>query len=116
MEFPKQQSTDRCSATGVPDNYDMREHLLPRRLTLAMWDQAFALRHGPGGSFADYDRVLDETVERGYNTVRLDPMPQWVDLSHPEKIPSTTGCGAGLHITMSSRSSPTGRTSSGTNN
>ena len=59
----------------------MREHLTPRRLTLAMWDQAFALRHGPGGSFADYDRVLDETIERGYNTVRLDPMPQWVDLS-----------------------------------
>ena len=87
MDFPNQQSTDRRTAvTGVIDTFDMREHLSPRRLTLAMWDQAFALRHGPGGSFADYDRVLDETIERGYNTVRLDPMPQWVDLSRPERM------------------------------
>jgi len=64
----------------------MREHLKPRRLTLAMWDQAFALRHVPGGSFEDYDRVLDEAIERGYNTLRLDPMPQWVDLAHPERV------------------------------
>ena len=64
----------------------MREHLTPRRLTLAMWDQAFVLRHPPGGSFACFDRVLDETVERGYNTVRLDPMPQWIDLSRPEQV------------------------------
>jgi hypothetical protein len=63
--------------------FDMREHLGLRRLTMAMWDQAFALRHGPGGSFEDYDRVLEETLERGYNTVRLDPMPQWVDLAQP---------------------------------
>jgi hypothetical protein len=68
------------------DNYDMREHLTPRRLTMAMWDQAFVLRHGPGGSFEDFDRVLDETIERGYNTVRLDPMPQWIDLSRPERV------------------------------
>ena len=77
MEFPIQRATDRrATAPGGTDLYDMRDHLTPRRLTLAMWDQAFVHRHGPGGSFADFDRVLDETVERGYNTVRLDPMPQ----------------------------------------
>lgn len=65
--------------------YDMRDDLRPRRLTMAMWDQAYALRHLPGGSFADYDRVLDEAVERGYNTLRIDPMPQWIDLSKPER-------------------------------
>ncbi|MEI7898746.1 MAG: cellulase-like family protein [bacterium] len=87
MDFPNQQATDRrASAVGVTDTFDMREHLTPRRLTLAMWDQAFVLRHAPGGSFADFDRVLDETVERGYNTVRLDPMPQWIDLSRPERV------------------------------
>jgi hypothetical protein len=87
MDFPKQQPSDRrATATGMGDPFDMREHLTPPRLTLAMWDQAFALRHRPGGSFADYDRVLDETVERGYNTVRLDPMPQWVDLTRPERV------------------------------
>jgi len=70
----------------MTDPFDMRDHLTPQRLTLAMWDQAFALRHVPGGSFADYDRVLDETIERGYNTVRIDPMPQWVDLGNPGRI------------------------------
>lgn len=87
MDFPIQQATDRrAAAPGGTDLYDMRVHLTPRRLTLAMWDQAFVLRHGPGGSFADFDRVLDETVERGYNTVRLDPMPQWIDLTQPGKV------------------------------
>lgn len=87
MDFPIQVATDRkANGAGSTDNFDMREHLTPRRLTLAMWDQAFALRHGPGGSFADYDRVLDETVERGYNTLRIDPMPQWIDLGQPEKV------------------------------
>ncbi len=87
MTFPQQIMTDRrATATGILDTFDLREQLTPRRLTLAMWDQAFALRHGPGGSFADYDRVLDETIERGYNTVRLDPMPQWIDLTNPERV------------------------------
>jgi hypothetical protein len=87
MDFPNQLATDRRAATsGALGTFDMRDYLTPRRLTMAMWDQAFALRHAPGGSFADYDRVLDETVERGYNTVRLDPMPQWIDLARPERV------------------------------
>ncbi|HUX43747.1 MAG TPA: cellulase-like family protein [Terracidiphilus sp.] len=53
---------------------------------MAMWDVAYALRHGPGGSFSDYDRVLDDAVERGYNTLRIDPMPQWLNLRKPERI------------------------------
>lgn len=71
---------------ALPDRFDMRDYLNPKRLTLVMWDVAYALRHVPGGSFADYDRVLDETAERGYNTVRIDPMPQWIDLSKPNRI------------------------------
>ncbi|MEI6603866.1 MAG: hypothetical protein WCP35_01055 [Verrucomicrobiota bacterium] len=30
--------------------------------------------------------MLDETIERGYNSVRLDPMPQWIDLTKPERV------------------------------
>lgn len=87
MSYPTQQATDRQAAGhDLQDRYDMREALSPRRLTMAMWDQAFVLRHGAGGSFEDFDRVLDETIERGYNTVRLDPMPQWIDLSRPERV------------------------------
>ena len=64
----------------------MRNSLNPRRLTMAMWDQAYLARHMPGGSFEDYDRVLDETVDRAYNTLRIDPLPQYIDLSKPDKI------------------------------
>jgi hypothetical protein len=87
-QLPMQVASDRSShaATSRIDDYDMRDHLNPRRLTIAMWDVAYALRHQPGGSFADYDRVLDEAVERGYNTLRIDPMPQWLDFSKPERI------------------------------
>lgn len=53
---------------------------------MALWDQGFVLRHGAGGSFEDFDRVLDEAIERGYNTLRLDPMPQWVDLRSPGQV------------------------------
>ena len=87
-EFPLQESgSEQIRTSNVPiGNFDMRDWLHPRRLTIAMWDQAFLLRHLPGGSFEDYDRILDEAIERGYNTLRLDPMPQIIDLSHPEKI------------------------------
>ena len=87
-QVPMQVATDRpprLAASGS-DGYDMRNDLKPRRLTIAMWDVAFALRHGPNGSFADYDRVLDDAVERGYNTLRIDPMPQWLDFSKPDRI------------------------------
>lgn len=85
---PLQVATDRSSRSAASGFglYDMRDHLNPRRLTIAMWDVAYALRHGPGGSFANYDRVLDEAVERGYNTLRIDPMPQWLDFSKPDRI------------------------------
>jgi hypothetical protein len=86
--MPMQVSSDRPGGAepATFPVYDMRNDLRPRRLTMAMWDQAYALRHIPGGSFADYDRVLDETVERGYNTVRIDPMVQWIDLQRPERV------------------------------
>jgi Sugar-binding cellulase-like len=86
--MPVQVATDRPShalSSGF-DGYDIRHGLRPRRLTIAMWDQAYVMRHQPGGSFADYGRVLDETVERGYNTLRIDPMPQWIDLRQPDRI------------------------------
>lgn len=92
MEFPAQVGggVARSNLAGVSNAlspaYDVREYLNPRRLTMLMWDQAFLLRHQPGGSFFDYDRVLNETVERGYNVVRLDPMPQWLDLSEPDAV------------------------------
>lgn len=86
--MPSQVASDRVpnpEACAI-DSYDMRNDLMPRRLTMAMWDMAYALRHQPGGSFANYDRVLDEAVARGFNTLRIDPMPQWLDLRRPERV------------------------------
>ena len=87
-QFPVQVATDRKpdSATEVRGGYDPRNDLNPKRLTVAMWDQAYVLRHGPGGSMENHDRVLDEAVERGYNTLRIDPMPQWIDLRQPQRV------------------------------
>ncbi|MGF1634530.1 MAG: cellulase-like family protein [Phycisphaerae bacterium] len=93
MDFPAQvaSGTRRDAARSYPapaspGSFDMRQALTPSRLTMLMWDQAFLLRHHPGGSFADYPKVLDETLERGYNTVRLDTMPQWIGLDDPDRI------------------------------
>jgi hypothetical protein len=67
MTFPLQQSGSSHSRPAFhPGQFDIREQLDPRRLTIVMWDQAFLMRHLPGESYADYDRVLDETIERGY--------------------------------------------------
>lgn len=86
-EFPMQVSGSASSLAGfAPGKFDMRDWLSPRRLTMVMWDQAFLMRHPKGESYEDYDRVLDETLERGYNTLRLDPMPQLLDLEHPETV------------------------------
>jgi hypothetical protein len=88
MDFPMQEtgSTGGARAAGGAIAFDMRDHLVPRRLTMVMWNQAFLLRHLPGGSYEDYERVLDEAMERGYNTLRLDPLPQLVDLAKPEAV------------------------------
>ena len=87
MEFPTQVGFAQKGTNIIAaDKYDMRDDLVPRRLTMAMWDQAFLLRHVPGGAFEDFDKVLDETIERGYNTVRLDPMPQLINLDRPEQV------------------------------
>ena len=87
MDFPNQQTADPAGSLLLPlhSRYDPRNHLNPRRLTIAMWDQAYLLRHQPGESFADWDRVLDEAVERGYNTLRIDPLVESLDLDHPER-------------------------------
>lgn len=86
MDYPQQLSHGQSAqgfSAGLP-GFDMRDHLEPRRMTLIMWDNAFLLRHMPGSAFDDYDRVLDETAERGYNTMRLDPEMQFVDLDNPD--------------------------------
>jgi hypothetical protein len=88
MDYPIQETSLARSEGRIADGFDMRNYLMPKRLTAVMWDFAFITRHVKGDSFEDYDRVLDEAIERGYNTIRIDPMPHLVDLSKPEQMHS----------------------------
>lgn len=51
---------------------------IEKPLAIAMWDFSWILRHHKYGSFENWDRVLGELAERGYNAIRFDVMPQFV--------------------------------------
>lgn len=50
------------------------EHL-PKRLTTTLWDFSWYTQSAPGEPFHDLDQVFRETIERGYNTVRICAAP-----------------------------------------
>jgi len=90
MDYPKQAGINAKRSGGSlishgDGGFDMREALNPKRLTIVMWDHSVIIRHNPGDSWEDYDKTLDEAVERGYNTIRIDPMPGLIDLTRPER-------------------------------
>ncbi len=45
---------------------------------ITMWDFSWLERRWPGAGYEDWDQVLDELVERGYNAVRIDAYPHLV--------------------------------------
>jgi hypothetical protein len=45
----------------------------PRAIT--MWEFSWIERRWDGAGYEDWDRALDELVERGYDAVRIDPFP-----------------------------------------
>lgn len=45
---------------------------------ITMWDFSWLERRWPGAGFEDWDAALDELVERGYDTVRIDAYPHLV--------------------------------------
>lgn len=47
-------------------------------VAITMWDFGWLLRHYEGGGFEDWDKALDELVERGYNAIRMDCFPHLV--------------------------------------
>ena len=49
------------------------------RLAIAMWDFSWLVRRqGEEDEYADWDRVLDQLADRGYNCVRIDAFPHLV--------------------------------------
>ncbi len=65
---------------SLPLNY------LKKPLAIAMWDFSWILRHHRYGEFEDWDRVLEELAERGYNAIRIDAMPQYIASDSDGKI------------------------------
>lgn len=51
---------------------------LQKNTAIAMWDFSWILRHHPGGSFENWEQVLEGLAERGYDSIRMDCMPQFV--------------------------------------
>jgi Sugar-binding cellulase-like len=49
-----------------------------RPLAIAMWDFSWILRHHRLGEFENWDAVLDQLADRGYNAIRIDAMPHLV--------------------------------------
>ena len=59
---------------------------LKKPLAIAMWDFSWILRHHRYGEFENWNKVLNELAERGYNAIRLDVMPQYVAADTDGKV------------------------------
>lgn len=75
------------SVLSVEASEQLRPHYFHKKLSLdklkkplaiAMWDFSWILRHHRYGEFENWDKVLNELAERGYNALRLDVMPQYI--------------------------------------
>lgn len=53
-------------------------HKLKKPLAIAMWDFSWILRHHRYGEFENWNKVLTQLADRGYNALRLDIMPQYI--------------------------------------
>lgn len=67
-------STSSSGKKEIPKVKDKR--IVPRAIT--MWDFSWLERRWPGAGYEDWDKVLDELQERGYNAVRIDAYPHLI--------------------------------------
>jgi hypothetical protein len=47
-------------------------------LAITMWEFSWLERRWPGAGYEDWDRVLSELVERGYDAIRIDAFPHLI--------------------------------------
>lgn len=67
-------------------------HKVDRPRAITMWDFSWIERRWPGAGYEDWDRVLDELVERGYDAVRIDAYPHLIS-ADPKKLWTVFSCG-----------------------
>ena len=65
-----------AAADRTPNAYAISKQKKP--VAIAMWDFSWIQRHHRLGEFENWDKVLDELAERGYNAIRMDAMPHLV--------------------------------------
>ena len=51
---------------------------LTRPIKLTMWDWSWLSHRVPGGAFQDWSATLRQARDRGFNTIRFDPLPDLV--------------------------------------
>ena len=62
----------------MPAKDSTRISRLKQNTAIAMWDFSWILRHHRYGEFENWDAVLEGLAERGYDSIRMDVMPQFV--------------------------------------
>ena len=72
-------SSARPSEEAAPEPTAVRLRNLSRPLAITMWDFSWLERRWPGAGYEDWDRALDELVERGYDAVRIDAYPHLIE-------------------------------------
>lgn len=73
-----------ATAAAASNRYTLGKQKKP--LAIAMWDFSWILRHHRCGEFENWDQVLDELAERGYNAIRMDSMPHLVAPGEDGKV------------------------------
>jgi hypothetical protein len=81
-------STTASAMSGLSalDNKPLRVSHLNKPVAIAMWDFSWILRHHRYGSFENWDQVLEGLAERGYDSIRMDCMPQFVAADSDGKL------------------------------
>ncbi len=74
------------ACNSLAENKVLRISDLNKPVAIAMWDFSWILRHHRYGEFENWDKVLEELAERGYNSIRIDAMPQYVARDTNNKI------------------------------
>ena len=63
-------------ANKMENNNSMEKSYMP--LAISMWDFSWLERRWTGAGYEDWDKVLAELKERGYNALRIDAYPHLV--------------------------------------
>ena len=71
-------SSNVLNSAGSINDSSSKISEIKKNTAIAMWDFSWILRHHRYGSFENWDAALEGLAERGYDSIRMDAMPQFV--------------------------------------